>query len=126
LNDSVSTPSSSRLVTGARREQPGLRGGHRHRDEQRHQQRESQRDDVDALQPVARDRELAVVAIGRFDRLGALGERRRHALAQLQEPHFPGKVHRHHDAQRQRTPHGRVHDGVGALGARLPQRLCRG
>ena len=48
-----------------------LRGRHRHGDEQRHQQREAQRDDVDALEPVARDRELAVVAVGGFDRLGA-------------------------------------------------------
>ena len=112
LKDSVSTPSSSRLVTGAwrlkspratacvawarLRERFGQPVGQQHRKrdrhQQRHRQREGERHDVDALQSLARERELAIVAIGRLDRLGAFAELIGHRLAQLQEARLVGQA----------------------------------
>ena len=85
-------------------EKPGLRRRGRHCDEERHEQSECQRDDIDVFQPLARNGELAVVSVRGLHRFGALREERGHAVAQLEETRLSRPIDRHDDAQREQRP----------------------
>ena len=85
-------------------EKPGLRRRGRHCDEERHEQSECQRDDIDVFQPLARNGELAVVSVRGLHRFGALREERGHAVAQLEKTRLSRPIDRHDDAQRERRP----------------------
>ncbi len=124
LNDSVSTPSSSRDVTGWRRVKSPCAtarvpsaskpSGCENRsdsttaspsaDVKREQQRQRQRQLIEALQRGARERDLLVIARARLHFLEILRERARHALDHLQHAQRiqpVAAVDRHDDAQHQ-------------------------
>ena len=101
-----------------------LRHGDRYGDEERHQERKAQSEDIDAFQAVARQGKLAVIAVGRFDRLGITRERRRHRRSQLHEPRFGRdgeRLHWHDRAQAERPARNGVDTGLASLQTRLTQ-----
>jgi hypothetical protein len=106
---------------------PGEDHRKRDRDEQRHEERKGQRNDVDELEFLARQRKFPVVAVRGFDGFDAAAEQVRNRLPQLQVtsllPDRPGE--RNDDAQRESLARRRVHGVVAARDARLAQHLRR-
>ena len=104
---------------GEHRQRPGHPAGEQERrgdrGEDGQQQRHRHRDPEDALQPGARQRQLLVVAPALLDRLGVLGEQRRHRLHQLQQPQLLAEL----AAERDRLDHAQLQAARLAVGVRL-------
>src|SRR5712691_5087904 len=102
------------------RQAPRQQERERDRGQQREQQRQGQRENVDLLQPLARQRQLLVGAIYALDRFALFGERLRHPVRKLKQARPSGElraVQRHDHAQQKSF----VPDGLDrAIAAHLP------